>query len=248
MKAIETILDMYLPTSLEEMDNVKLMNRVDTKFICPPELLPMVLFDNHFDYKVLTINDNRIMPYRTVYFDTPCFNMYTQHQNGKLNRYKVRNREYVSSELHFMEVKFKNNKGRTIKKRIPAEATGNYMPLKELLFVNENTPYPATELEPKLWNSFNRITLVGNNERITVDFALCFWNTDEGEKKCLNIAVIEAKQSSRNLQSGIVRTLKENGIRPQNFSKYCMGASVLYDHLKSNRLKSKHLIIKKISA
>ncbi|PLX20058.1 MAG: hypothetical protein C0599_09780 [Salinivirgaceae bacterium] len=248
MNAIETILDMYYPITLKEMDNVKLMNRVDTKFVCSPDLLPIILFDVLPYYKVLDINDNRIMPYRTIYFDTPDFKMYTQHQNGKLNRYKVRNREYSSSDLHFMEIKFKNNKGRTIKNRIPVSTTEDYLKLNELLFVDQNTPYEATELEAKLWNSFKRITLVGHNERITIDYGLCFSDVNGFDKKCFEIAVIETKQSSRNLQTGIARTLKENGIRPQNFSKYCMGASVLFNHLKSNRLKLNHLIINKISA
>ena len=40
------------------------------------------------------------------------------HQNKKLNRYKIRQREYLISDISFFEIKFKSNKGRTIKKRI----------------------------------------------------------------------------------------------------------------------------------
>ena len=51
-------------------------------------------------------------------FDTDDFAMYRIHQSGHTGRQKMRFRTYVSSDLQFLEVKTKNNHGRTKKKRI----------------------------------------------------------------------------------------------------------------------------------
>ena len=46
------------------------------------------------------------------------FDLYHRHHIGRSNRFKVRSRRYVESDLCFFEVKYRNNKGRTIKNRI----------------------------------------------------------------------------------------------------------------------------------
>ena len=43
--------------------------------------------------------------------------MFHNHHNGKLNRYKIRFRDYINTKNSFLEVKFKTNKGETIKSR-----------------------------------------------------------------------------------------------------------------------------------
>ena len=104
------------------------------------------------------------------------------------------------------------------------------------------------ELEPKLWNNFKRITLVGEKERITIDYDLCFNNGNGHSVEYFDLAIIEVKQESQNFQSPIMKSLKKNGVRAGSFSKYCVGACSLYNHLKYNRIKSKLLTINKISA
>ena len=51
--------------------------------------------------------------------------MYLAHQNGRVIREKIRVRTYVSSGLTFLEVKNKNNKGRTDKKRIRVQGVNS---------------------------------------------------------------------------------------------------------------------------
>ncbi|MCK4630938.1 MAG: VTC domain-containing protein, partial [Bacteroidales bacterium] len=92
--------------SLEKMDKVRLMDRIDTKFIFSSELLPGILENLSADYKILEEKSGSIFPYSNLYFDTPEFNMYSVHHNRQLNRYKVRFREYVDSGIVFLEVKF----------------------------------------------------------------------------------------------------------------------------------------------
>ncbi len=245
MSVIEFIIKGFKPISLSEMDSVKLMNRIDTKYICSIDSVPLLLFDIINLYKVLEINESRIMSYKTIYYDTSDFKMFIDHQNGKLNRYKIRHREYLNTGVNFLEIKFKNNKGRTIKTRINSDYELSRV---ECEFISKRSPFVATELQPKLWNSFKRITLVGNNERITIDFALCFNNGNGHSAEYYNLAVIEVKQLNNNSASVIRKTLRSHRIFPSGFSKYCIGTASLYNHLKINRFKSKLLSINKLTA
>jgi len=115
---IKDILANFDPIMLEEMDSVKLMDRTDTKFVFSFDQLPGILEAIRPYYRALEISGTRVSKYETLYYDTDDFNLYQRHHCGKMNRYKIRSRKYVESDLHFFEVKYKNNKGRTINNRI----------------------------------------------------------------------------------------------------------------------------------
>ena len=117
MKNSLDILSAFKPISLKEMDNVKLLNRTDTKFIFNYSLFNTILSNIKSDYKILTIKNKNIAAYRTLYFDTDHFRFYNNHHNKKGNRYKVRIRKYIDSNLCFLEIKNKR-KGRTIKQEL----------------------------------------------------------------------------------------------------------------------------------
>lgn len=110
--------DYFAKIQLQEMDKVKLMNRRDIKYWFHTEHLSALIQTVKDNYFILNINGKAELPYSTTYYDTSTNNMFAAHHKGKLNRFKVRRRSYVSSGISFLEVKFKNNKGRTIKKRI----------------------------------------------------------------------------------------------------------------------------------
>lgn len=249
MFELENKINQFNPVSLEEMDKVKLFNRVDTKFICSVFKLPVILKDLANEYKVLDIDNQRIMPYLTRYYDTADFKMYYEHQNGKLNRYKIREREYINSELNFLEIKFKNNKSRTLKSRIN-KAKGTFLFTNdEIEFLDTKTPFSSDELELKLYNSFRRFTLTNQVERVTVDFNLEFKRKSDVRGYLVPfLAVIEVKQSKFSVNSRVVKILREQRIQPCSFSKYCIGSTLVYPELKSNRFKSKLLLINKLTA
>jgi hypothetical protein len=248
MKVIEKVIDQFTSTSLKEMDNVKLLNRIDTKFVCSIYKLIEILNDLSTHYNVLEINNQRIMSYRTKYYDTASFRMFHEHQNGKLNRYKVREREYVNSDLNFLEIKFKNNKSRTLKSRIVKPENLNPFNNSEIDFLDLKSPYSSEELEVKLYNTFQRITLCNNVERVTIDFELKFTSKDGSIGILPSLAIIEVKQDKYSVKSEVIKILKNHKIRPNSFSKYCIGTTMVYSHLKTNRFKSKLLMINKISA
>ena len=239
------VLHRFKPISLAEMDQVKLMNRTDTKFVFKRNILESVLKSLSEDYQVLSINDNLISTYSTLYFDTPEFEYYLDHHKGKGNRYKVRIRNYTESNLFFLEIKNKY-KGRTDKKRIKLDDFEMEFSESSQSFVDsviESKPH----LEAKLWNSFSRITLVNNRlkERLTLDLNLGFsW-----EDKKLNynhLVIAELKQENVNRESLFYKLMKKEGFLPNSISKYCVGTIGLYPELKYNNFKPKTLLINKL--
>ena len=91
-----------LPLSLEELDKVKLLNRVDSKFIFHIRALNDILKEVSEYYHILEIDQKRIFKYESLYFDTPDFLLYRHHHNGKPNRVKVRYRKYLDSGEVFL--------------------------------------------------------------------------------------------------------------------------------------------------
>ena len=121
---MDQILQQFDPITLEEMSGIRLMNRIDTKFVTTLPVLMQLLQMAQGEYRVQEIGQERNMRYDTTYFDTLDFNMFHVHQTGHTGRQKLRFRTYVSSNLQFMEVKTKNNHGRT-KKRFTTISTAS---------------------------------------------------------------------------------------------------------------------------
>jgi hypothetical protein len=238
--------------SLDEMENIRLMDRIDSKFVAPVSLLPLLLEEMLPYFKVQVINDIRIAPYCTQYLDTPDLKMYVMHQNGKLNRQKIRIRSYVDSNLSFLEVKNKNNKGRTSKRRVPIDRShlASIQDLKEeKRFLEENSLFDTDILEPVLANNFKRITFVNNKatERITIDVNLSFLNYKTGDEKTLDkLMILELKQDGWQ-RSDFREILNRFRIKSISFSKYCMGTMLTNPGIKNNRFKGKWTIINKLT-
>lgn len=257
MESISTQLAEFPPIALKEMDAVKLMDRRDTKFVFKRDLLPLILEKLSDKYRILQITKTRSQNYHTLYFDNHDFLLYTKHHNGKLNRYKVRYRQYIDSDLCFLEIKYKNNKGRTMKKRIGIQ---NSEPLKmnpvlsqkSKKFIVENSTISPDELVPKLWNKFTRLTLVEvqSKERITIDYNLKYsvsqMETPGGTIALSKMVIAEVKQEKYTASSDFIQLMRENRIQQMRISKYCIGCCLLYDNLKYNNFKLKLLILNKI--
>lgn len=228
------------------MDAVKLMNRIDRKYWFHIDLLPGFLDKLKTDYYVLEIAGNHLMDYATTYYDTDSNRMYLKHHNRKLNRHKVRIRSYLSTGDRFLEVKFKTNKKRTIKNRVPLE-DGNLEILESHnQFLQKYSPFSVGDLHCTLHNRFKRITLVHKDlqERCTVDVGLGFKNA-LGEIDLPNLVVFELKKGRGLQQSPIMSTIRELKIRQSGVSKYCTGRAMLDPGLKQNRFKPSILYLEK---
>lgn len=234
--------------SLQEMDSVVLMKRTDTKFIVPFSKLVDILKRVGNTYKVLSISDHRIMSYSSMYFDTPTSKFYNDHHNGRVNRTKIRIRNYVESNLFFLEIKKKNGKGETIKSRIKISDFEKVLSPRSSAFIEE-TINQKIDLQPALVNKFNRVTLVSvaNQERVTIDLNLEY-AIDDKTKSYTNLVVVELKQERFNRNSAIVKSLRYFGYNPYSISKYCIGMVSLNKNIKYNAFKQKVRKINKIIA
>jgi hypothetical protein len=245
---MEDILSQFDPITLDEMSGIRLMNRTDTKFVTTRPMLERLLLMAHEEYYAQQIGNSRMAAYYTVYFDTPDCQMYTVHETGHTNRQKLRIRSYVDSHLNFLEVKTKNNKGRTKKKRVSLD---NFSPDESELFnvqsaayadfLHEHLRYDPVTLSRQLENRFDRITLVnkGKTERLTIDTNLRFHNVATDSYRFMDgIVIIELKRDGL-VPSPILHMLRDLRIKPHGFSKYVVGSALTNSQLHCNRMKPK---------
>ena len=233
----------FMPISLSEMDSVKLMDRVDQKFLIPIDLLEAILTELQPYYRILEINDQRLCVYETLYYDTVDLQLYHAHQSKRLNRYKVRYRNYVASKLAFFEIKHKTNKGRTKKTRIRQESEENNE--RNGVFLNSSTPLIYNDLKEIMWVNYSRMTLVSKttHERLTIDLDLTFKN-DLKEVNYRKFVIAEVKQE-RIGTSIFTDLMRKFDLREGSISKYCLGIISLYKNVKHNNFKAK---LRKIKA
>ena len=246
MELIRNCLLPFKKVALADLDKVKLMNRTDLKFCLHITQLPAILKAIQDDYSILEIKGETIFKYDNTYFDTPDNKMFLCHHNGRTNRFKIRVRNYVESNLNFLEIKLKNNKGRTIKDRVVRQEFKPVFTNTEMNFLEQVTPFIGLQLEAKIGSFFNRFTMVDNDftERVTVDICPGFRNS---EKEIIldKLVVIEIKQNKSNNPALITKVLQEQKIRKQGFSKYCIGRSLLEENIKKNNFKPLLLKIRK---
>lgn len=239
-KQMNELLNMFPAISLAEMSSVKLMNRIDTKFVTTlPQLEKLLQMAQH-DYYAQEIDGERNMLYDTTYFDTNDYGMYSDHQHKHVNRQKIRFRTYVSSNLQFMEVKTKNNRGRTKKKRIEVADMDLADPVKRE-FLASHLRFDVDTLIPHMHNHFHRITLVNKlkTERLTIDTALHFHNVVTDRDRDMGPLVIVELKRDGLCYSPVLEILRQLHIHPHGFSKYCMGAAMTNDQLLVNNFKPK---------
>ncbi len=238
------------PISLQEMSGIKLMNRTDTKFVATLEQLVAFLTVVRGKYYIQEINGKRIAGYHTTYFDTDDYQMYRMHHAGRCVREKIRVRTYLDSDDTFLEVKNKNNHGRTKKKRITVQGVDTLHREKEEVtpFLSKYAWYTIDEVSPVIENWFNRITLVnyGKTERLTIDFNLRFHHLKSGYRESLQrVAIIELKRDG-NVPSPALDLLRETRIKRSGFSKYCIGSAITHRGLKRNNFKERLTMIEKM--
>lgn len=249
MTNLTEVLNTMTPISLKEMDRVKLLNRTDTKFIFKANLLPSILEDITPFYSILNIDNKRTNSYQTLYYDTEDLKSYIDHHNGKNNRIKVRFRNYIESNLTFLEIKFKNNKGRTIKSRVKTSSIETSLSGTSKDFIEKYSFFEGNSLSGALWNNFTRLTLVHKtaDERLTIDFNLGFKHfVNEQSVDIPHLVIAEVKQGKASLNSDFIKAIKKHHIRTSGMSKYCIGTALLNKELKSNNFKEKILTINKL--
>ncbi|MCI7081493.1 MAG: polyphosphate polymerase domain-containing protein [Bacteroidaceae bacterium] len=246
---IYQLLSRLEPITLEQMSGIRLMNRTDTKFVTSKEKLIQLLEMAQGKYYAQSIDGNRIARYMTTYWDTDDHLFYHEHHNGHSPRQKVRVRTYMDTDITFLEVKTKNNHGRTKKKRVE-------VPCQKISAENGNEEFlqglvhkGLDDMHPTVRNQFRRITLVnyGKTERLTIDFDVHFLNEETGlQAETGNLVIIELKRDG-NVYSPVLDILRELRIKPSGFSKYCIGSVMTNSKLKRNTFKPRLVDLRKLS-
>jgi|WetSurMetagenome_2_1015567.scaffolds.fasta_scaffold00548_13 hypothetical protein len=249
MADITAILYKFHPIGLDEMDSVNFMNRIDSKYLFNVCHLPALIDRLPGCYRILEIDNSRVFPYNTIYYDTEDYHLYNQHIVGKLGRYKIRVRTYELSGASYLEIKNKTNKGRTVKSRIREKSETAVNEGKGFEFIRDIIPDDSIkDLHPMLSNRFTRATLTNleAKERITIDFNISFSCANGKNIELPYLAIAEIKRDKFSVMSPFYHEMKKMGIRESGFSKYCMGLSMLNDVPRKNVLKSKLLMLNKI--
>ncbi len=210
-----------------------MLERLDNKYIVPADrLLPaFTAFADHFD--VLEIAGKKSFVYATEYHDDAAAQSYFDHHQGRRKRCKVRVRTYVDAGFSYLEVKFKDLRNVTVKKRLKLDNTASVLSSEALAFIDKchtdmyGTPL-GRRLKPVIMMSYARITLVAKDggERMTIDTNLTF-QTDTLERRTApDHFILETKSARGNgLADSILRSQHMHPTK--QCSKFCVGMAAL---------------------
>lgn len=235
----------FRPISLAEMDGVALLDRIDTKFVFGAALMSALLDAMRDEYRVLEVNGKRGADYRTLYYDTMDLRHFRDHHKSLDVRSKVRYRQYMDSDLCFLEVKRKTSKGRTDKVRLRVAEIPDTMPPEHLSFVQKASGV-SEPVYPQIWNMFHRLTFVHRvrAERVTIDSDVRF---ERGGRSAVfgPACIAELKQASGDPGSPFNKLMRSLGQAPTSMSKYCVGSWKLIPELRYDEfLASFHASVK----
>lgn len=241
LQAIRHELESFEPIGLDQMKEVKLMNRIDTKYVIPIAQLAPLLHIAAPEYFVQYTNGKRTAAYHTIYLDTADHRMYNIHQAGRKVRQKIRIRQYLDTQTTFLEIKNKNNHGRTKKKRIEVPEMDCMTRQDAIDFIADKSWFTMDQLKHHVENRFERITLVNRafTERLTIDLGVCFHNFETGRDADIgHLVIIELKRDGATF-SPMYNLLLRMHIHKGGFSKYCIGCAMTNSDLRQNNFKEK---------
>jgi hypothetical protein len=224
------------PVSLAEIEALAALQvRRDRKYLVPPErIATLIACAAAFEQpRVLEIGGERLFRYESLYFDTPALASYFDAAHRRPRRRKVRTRSYVDSDTCMLEVKARDNRGRTVKHRLPYEMCHR----REL-----------TETGRALMSSYRRATLLFEESglRATIDVDLAWCDPAENHLAAPRLVLVETK--SLTFGSFFDRLLWRFGHRPAAISKYCTGLAALTPGLQANKWHRTLQIVRALNA
>jgi hypothetical protein len=241
----ESLFAGFQPLGLDALNaKAAMLERLDNKYVVRAPVLAAAAdaFAAHFD--VLEIDGRRAFTYETCYFDDPERRSYFDHHQGRRQRIKVRVRRYVEAGLCFLEVKLKDKRGSTVKKRMPydpakadlldEEAMAHVRRCHESLY---GRPFER-ELEPVLRMRYRRTTLVAREggERMTVDSDIRFLAGPDAFGPPPGVFIVETKSAhGHGLADAILRRHHQHPT--DGCSKYCVGMGATGAVQKINRFR-----------
>lgn len=238
-------LHQFTGLSLDELNKAAgFMERIENKYLLSLDDVREILEALKFSYKILTINNHSIFTYDNVYLDTNTYHFHNQHEQNQKFRTKLRTRQYVESDLYYVEFKQKEqNAIRKFRYQTQADAHGSVTKEMQLFFDGLfQSLYGQSFKEvitPALRNTYKRITLchIDNLERITIDFSISFSDLRNNNRTISSpmapIAIIESKSGTPTPPSKRILE-KFSPIQAKGCSKYCLGLYFLQKNLSFN--------------
>lgn len=218
-----------------------MLERRDNKYVVAEAVLREAVpaLAAHFD--ILEIDGRREFVYDTCYFDDPAHTSYFDHHRGRRQRCKVRIRRYVDAGMCFVEIKLKDKRGITVKKRLDY-TVAKYGWLDHRAWRHVRTAYRdlygrefSQALEPVIRMRYRRTTLVAKQggERMTIDRGLVFTGPSGARAVDDGLFIIETKSGNANgVADKILRSLHQHPTK--HCSKYCVGLAALQEVAQHN--------------
>jgi hypothetical protein len=240
--AIANTLSQFSALSLAALNaKAAMLERQDNKYIVSAHDLWSALdaFADSFD--VLDIDGKRAFTYATQYFDDAGQRAYYDHHQGRRKRGKVRVRSYLDAGLSYLEVKLKDIRDVTVKRRLQVDHGMAALDGAAMVFVDNcfRDQYGAGVERPLgavIGMEYARITLVAKDggERMTIDTGLQFSSDRMICDVSPDMFIIETKSARGNgIADKILRGLH---LHPTpRCSKYCIGMAALGQVTQHNR-------------
>lgn len=221
-----------------------MLQRLDNKYVVDAAVLERALPALADAFDMLEIGGLRAFAYETCYFDGPAWESYFDHHQGRRKRAKVRMRRYLDSGQCFAEIKLKDKRGITVKRRLPCEAV-DFGFLDEAAHAHVRSAYRDMYREEfphglsrTLDTRYTRMSLVAKRggERLTIDSGLRFLAEGRSRDIADRLFILETKSANGNgLADRILRGLHQHPVK--HCSKYCAGMAFLHTGLKHNMFK-----------
>ncbi len=228
-------LDAFEPIALAQLNaRSAMLERLDNKYIVMESDLVLAVAELRKYFDILEINARRSFTYQTCYFDDTQRTSYHEHHQGRRQRCKIRVRKYADTQACFVEVKLKDKRGITVKKRLEC-SIDQYGTLDADALAHVDASYRQLygrgftgTLEPVLEIVYKRVSLAAKRggERMTVDSGIAFSRPGRSHALDDGIFIVETKSANGNgLADRILREIHQHPTT--HCSKYCIAAAAL---------------------
>lgn len=235
----------FSPVDLRAVNaKAAMLERLDNKYVVNSSVLQSAVADLATSFDMLEIDGRRAFTYDTCYFDGADLRSYFDHHQGRRRRAKVRMRRYREAGLCFVEVKLKDKRGITIKKRMSCDPR-QFGALDEDALAHVRDSYRELyeaefpcDLVRTLDVHYVRVTLAAKDggERMTIDSGLCFKAGAVTRSVGDDLFIVETKSANGNgLADQTFRRLHQHPMK--HCSKYCTGIALMREGTKHNKFR-----------
>ena len=237
--------EQFAPISLKFLEaKAGMLERIDNKYVVDQAMLRRAVPQLAECFDILEIGGGRTFTYDTCYFDDPSCRSYFDHHQSRYRRIKVRMRKYLDADLCFVEMKLKDKRGMTIKKRLKSDPAkfgildGNAEDFIRETYAEQYKKEFPMAIERNLDMRYQRMTLVGKDggERMTIDNGIRFFMAGGECHVDPALFIIEAKSAKGNgAADRILRRLHQHPTK--HVSKYCTGLATMREGTKHNNFR-----------